>query len=129
MHDNAPAKTRHSAHQGTINGLPVQLICVQSNVNTLIPKPLYTPNSWFTGTLFGTIHAIQLNTFKVVKVYPGKSFLACRGSSNVHATRFYGQTMIAGQTRNLRHKPARPNSESCVARMVTRLNQQPCLML
>ena len=59
-------------HHGTIKGLPIQLICVQSNVNTLIPKPLYTPNRWFTGTLFGTIHATQLNTLRAAKMYAGR---------------------------------------------------------
>jgi hypothetical protein len=44
-----------SAHHGTIRGLPIQLIWVQSNVKILMPSPEDTPNSWFTGTLFGRI--------------------------------------------------------------------------
>ena len=61
-----------SAHHGIMSGLPAHVICVQSKVITLIPRPLSTPNSWLIGTFFGTIQHTQLNTLKAVNKKPGK---------------------------------------------------------
>ena len=48
-----PAKICTSAHQGTMSGLPIQVICDQSNVRMLMPKPPEAPNSWLTTMSFG----------------------------------------------------------------------------
>ena len=55
-----PAKICTSAHHGTMSGLPIQVICDQSNVRMLMPKPPEAPKSWLTTTLLGAIQQIQM---------------------------------------------------------------------
>lgn len=54
---------------------------------------------------------------------PSSSSSACNVFNSVHATKFWGHTMLAGQTKNRRHIPARPKPVSWVARTRTRENQ------
>lgn len=49
------------AHHGTIIGLPMYVISVQSNVSTLMPIPFWTPKTWFTTLLFGHIQHTNEN--------------------------------------------------------------------
>ena len=65
-----PAKIWTSAHQGTMSGLPIQVICAQSKVKTLMPRPAETPKSWLTTMSFGLIQQTNEKMDRAVKMYP-----------------------------------------------------------
>ena len=54
---------------------------------------------------------------------PSSSSSACKVFNRVQTTKFCGQTMLAGQTKNLRHNPANPNPVNWVANTKVNENQ------
>jgi len=71
------------AHQGVIKGEPVQVICVQSKVSKLIPKPVDTPNNWLTVEFVGAIQQTHEKYDNAVKKNPNsRSALSLLKTSN-----------------------------------------------
>ena len=69
-----PVKIWTSAHQGTMSGLPIQVICDQSNVRMLIPSPPDDPNSWLMTMSFGLIQHTNEKIESAWNRYPATKY-------------------------------------------------------